>query len=477
MKKKENLFGKTVAIYGLSKTGLAAANALKKRGVYVIAWDDNEESQILATQNDITLKNLHDYNFSNIDYLIWSPGIPHTLPKPNPIAMKAKQAGVEIISDIEVFINLFPDYKYIGITGTNGKSTVTGLIHHILNCSGKHSAVGANYGIPVFELPILPDDGIYVFELSSYQIELTPSLNMSCSVLTNISPDHLDRHKDMNGYANVKSRIFNRTDIKQHYNVICIDDEYSKKIFKKVSGNVKNITIPVSTKRKIEGIYVTSDGILKDNFFEKDINVLDLKTVTNLLGKHNWQNIANCYAVSRCYKIAIGKFIKAVSSFINLQHRMETVQIPEYFGNILVVNDSKGTNADATQYALEAYNEIYWIAGGRPKTDGIDPLMSLINDTKIIRGYMIGEATSAFHKLVKNKINSYRCWNMKCAVNKAFKHILKDLKKGVVTHPTLLLSPSATSWDQYKSFEDRGDDFKKLILQIADKYSNKYIKK
>ena len=477
MKKNENLFGKTVAIYGLSKTGLAVANALKQRGVYVIAWDDNKDTQILATKNNIILKNLHDCDFNDIDYLIWSPGIPHTLPKPNPIAIKAKNAGVEIISDIEVFINLFPDYKYIGITGTNGKSTVTGLIYHILSCSGKDSAVGANYGIPVFNLPKLTKDGIYVFELSSYQIELTPSLNMSCSVLTNISPDHLDRHKDMDGYSSIKARIFNRTDNKQHYNVICIDDEYSKKIFKKISTNVKDVTVPVSTKKKVGGVYVTNDGLLKDNFFEKNITILDLKTITNLLGKHNWQNIANCYAVSRCYKVKINQFIEALKSFVNLEHRMEKVGIPDCFNNILIVNDSKGTNADATQYALGAYNEIYWIAGGRPKTDGIDPLMPLINNKKIIRGYMIGEATSAYHKLVKRKINSDRCWYMKCAVYKAFKHILKDLKKGVVTHPTLLLSPSATSWDQYKSFEDRGNNFKLLIMQIADKYSRKYTKK
>ena len=475
MKKNENLFGKTIAVYGLNKTGLAVAKSLKQNGVYVIVWDDSKVAQDNASNQGLILKNLYDYDFSSVDYLIWSPGIPHTLPKPHPIAIKAKQAGVELISDIEVFINLYPNYQYIGVTGTNGKSTVTGLIRHILVNSGIDSVCGANYGIPVFALPILPKGGIYIFELSSYQIELTPSLNMSCSVLTNLSPDHLDRHGNMTGYAAVKSRIFDRTDNKKHYNVICIDDKFSKQIFNNVDE--KNITIPVSTKSKIKGIYVTSDGILTDNFFENNKIILDLKTITNLPGKHNWQNIANCYAVSKCYKIKLNKFIDALKSFVNLDHRMERVIIPKCFDNILVINDSKGTNADATQYAIGAYNEIYWIAGGKPKTDGIDPLLHLINDKKIIRGYMIGESTKAFHKLLKNKIDSWRCYNMKKAVYKAFKHILRDLKKGKVTHPTLLLSPSATSWDQYSGFEARGDDFKKLIKEVSEKYANKYIKK
>lgn len=476
MKKNENLLGKTIAIYGLSKTGFSIAKYLRQNGVYVIAWDDDKNTRDSASLQGIILKNLYEYDFGMLDYLIWSPGIPHTLPKPHPIALKAKDAGVEMISDVEVFINLYPDYQYIGVTGTNGKSTVTGLITHILTVSGINSVCGANYGIPMFDLPKLPKNGVYVLELSSYQIELTSSLNMSCSVLTNLSPDHLDRHGGMNGYADIKSRIFERTDNKQHYNVICIDDEYSKNIFNKIKNN-QDVTVPVSTRSKLKGIYVTSNGFLIDNFFVDNEKILDLKTITNLRGKHNWQNVANCYAVSQCYGITHDKFIEALKSFINLEHRMETVQIPDCFKNILVVNDSKGTNADATQYALEAYDEIYWIAGGRQKTDGIDPLLHLINDKKIIHGYMIGEATKAFHRLVKDKIDSWRCYNMKRAVYKAFKHILKDLKKGRVVHPTLLLSPSATSWDQYSSFEHRGRDFKNLIKEVTEKYVRKYCKK
>ncbi|MDR2934166.1 MAG: UDP-N-acetylmuramoyl-L-alanine--D-glutamate ligase [Rickettsiales bacterium] len=478
MKKNINLFGKTIAVYGLNKTGVAIATSLKQRGAYIIAWDDNKNAQENASSKGIFLKNLYDEDFKNVDYLVWSPGISHTIPTPHPIATNAKIAGVEIISDIEVFMNMFPKNKYIGITGTNGKSTVTGLIHHILKTNKIETAVGANYGIPVFALPELSEKGVYVFELSSYMIELTPSLNIDCAVLTNMSPDHLDRHKNMDGYAKIKSQIFNRTDNKSHFNIIGIDDKHSAKIYEEVIKNRNtDTTIPVSIKNSIKGIYVDDDGILKDNFFEKNKKVFDLKKLTNLLGKHNWQNIAECYAVACCYKIPTEKFIIALQSFENLDHRMEKLPMPKYFENITVVNDSKGTNADSTKYALDAYKEIYWIAGGRQKTDGIEPLVKMLKPSKIIRAYMIGEATRPYHKIAKNKIDSYRCWTMKRAVNKAFKHITHDMKKGIVSHPTLLLSPSATSWDQYKSFEHRGDEFKKIVADVVAKYTKKYEKK
>ncbi len=478
MKKNINLFGKTIAIYGLNKTGISIANALKQRGAYVVAWDDDKNAQSNAVKNNIFLNNLYNEDFKKIDFLVWSPGIAHTLPTPHIIATNAKNAGVEIVSDIEFFLSLFPKNRYIGITGTNGKSTVTGLIHHILKTNKIETAVGANYGIPVFDLPILSEKGAYVFELSSYQIELTPSLNVDCALLTNISPDHLDRHKNMDGYAEVKSRIFNRTDSKSHFNIISVDDKYSAKIYESVCKNCSDdLTIPVSIKNVVKGIYVDADGILRDNFFEKNKKIFDLKKLSNLLGKHNWQNIAECYAFAKCYKISAEKFIASLQSFESLSHRMEKISVPECFENIAIVNDSKGTNADSTKYALDAYREIYWIAGGRAKTDGIDPLVKMLKPSKIIRAYMIGEATRAYHKIAKNKIDSYRCWTMKRAVSKALKHILSDVKKGRVSHPTLLLSPSATSWDQYKSFEHRGEDFKKIVNEIIAKHEEKYRKK
>ena len=468
------LLGKTIAIYGLSKTGISAAKALGQRGIHIILWDENKDKIENAASLGFVVKNLHEADFSKIDYLIWSPGIPHTLPTPNPIALKAKEHNVPIVCDIEFFTSIFTNGKYIGITGTNGKSTTTGLIHHIFKTAGKETAIGGNYGIPVFDLPELSNKGFYILELSSYQIELSPSLNMDCAILTNISEDHIDRHKDMNGYISVKKRIFNRVDDKAHFNIITVDDKYSQKVFEEISDiKLKDTTVPVSSSKRIKGVYVDSDGVLKDNFWEKDKKIFDLSKLENLQGKHNWQNIAISYAVSKCYDIDTEQFKTALQTFTNLPHRMEKIPTEGMFENIQIINDSKGTNADATQYPLQAYSEIYWIAGGRPKSDGIDPLIKFIKPSKIFRAYMIGEATRPFHKIVKERTKSYRCWTLKKAVKKAFKHMLKDMKKGYAKNPTLLLSPSATSWDQFKSFEDRGDQFKQIVKEVMNKYDKK----
>ena len=205
-----HLLNKTVAILGLGKSGMSVARELKKRGVYVIAWDDNKILQEKAIEQQIYVKDLRTINFTDVEFLIISPGIPHTYPKPHEIVGMTKEKNVKIISDIELFINTYTKANYIGITGTNGKSTTTALIYHILKENNIPCEIGGNFGIPVFDLKELDNNGYYVFEMSSYQLEITPSLNFDISILLNITPDHLSRHNGMDGYINAKKRIFNR---------------------------------------------------------------------------------------------------------------------------------------------------------------------------------------------------------------------------------------------------------------------------
>ncbi len=467
-----NLLNKTVAILGLGKTGMAVARELKIRGVHVIAWDDKEELRKEAMSLNVSIQDLRTVDFSNVELLVISPGIPHTYPAPHPVAKLAKEHGVRIISDIELFVSSYKDAKYIGITGTNGKSTTTALIYHILKENGITCAIGGNFGIPVFDLPILGKDGYYVFEMSSYQIELSPSIDFDISVLLNITPDHLSRHNGMNGYVAVKKQIFNRKSKKNVVNVVAVDDGYTKKIFNELcKEQPKSKNIPVSYSKIVsDGYYISSNGVLIDNTVGEKKQIFDVKTLENLQGKHNWQNILAAFAAVKKTGIPTTKIINAIKSFKTLEHRIENIGT---FAGIKFINDSKATNAESVKYAIESMNDIYWIIGGRQKEGGIDILKPQLGDGKIKRTFIIGECEKEFYNVTKNIIPSYRCHKLEKAVNKAFKLALKDLKKGKVKKPIILLSPATASFDQYKSFEERGEHFKSLFEKIKGKYAKK----
>ena len=469
------LLNKTVAVFGLGKTGMAVARELKLRGVHVIGWDDKEALRNEATKLKVSVQDLRYVDFSTVDILVISPGIPHTYPAPHPVAQLAKDAGVPIVSDIELFVSTYRDAKYIGVTGTNGKSTTTALIYHILKESGVPCAIGGNYGIPVFDLPVLGADGYYVFEMSSYQIELSPSIDFDISAILNITPDHLSRHNGMDGYVAVKKRIFHRKNKTgaDTVNVVAIDDKYTKTMFDElVEEQPKAKNIPVSFSKKIDnGYYVTSKGLLIDNTKGEKNQLMDLSQLSNLKGKHNWQNIAVAFAVAKKAGIPTAKILKAIESFKTLEHRIENVGT---FAGIQFIDDSKATNAESVKYAIDSMDDIYWIIGGRQKEGGISILEPQLGDGKIKRVFCIGECEKDFYNVTKKVLPSYRCHKLDKAVLKAFKLAVKDLRKKKVEKPVILLSPATASFDQYKSFEERGDHFKKLYAEIKEKYKKKF---
>lgn len=467
-----NLLNKTVAVFGLGKSGMAVVRELKQRGIHVIAWDNKEELRKEASNFGATIQDLMTVNFSDVEFLVISPGIPHTYPTPHPIAQRAKDAGVKILDDIELFVSTYKNAHYIGITGTNGKSTTTALVHHILKENDIPTAIGGNFGIPVFDLPVLGNDGWYVFEMSSYQIELSPSIDFDISAILNITPDHLSRHNGMDGYVNIKKQIFNRISKKNVSNVIAVDDEYTKKIFNELQKESVSSAhnIPVSFNRKVDGYYVNSFGILIDNTKGEKKELFDLKTLLNLKGKHNWQNIVVSFAVAKSVGIATSKILNAIKTFTPLEHRVEKVAD---FASVEFINDSKATNAEATQYAISSLDDVYWIIGGRKKEGGIDILMPQLSNGNIKRIFTIGECENEFYNQTKKIVPTYKCHKLDKAVIKAFKLATHDLKKKKVNNPVVILSPACASFDQYKSFEARGEHFKTIVRNIIAKYKNK----
>lgn len=469
-----SLLNKTVAILGLARSGMAAARELRLRGVHVVAWDAKEEPRRQAAQMGVAVQDLLTVDFSRVEFLVISPGIAHTHPAPHPVADKAARAGVKIISDMELFMSTYRDAKYIGVTGTNGKSTTTALIHHILKENGLRAEIGGNFGIPVFDLPILGEGGYYVFEISSYQLETTPSLDLDAAVLLNITPDHLARHGGMDGYVAAKKLIFRRALKKNYANIVAVDDEYTRKIFRELEKEAKHgvKNIPVSCERRAEGGYwANSRGMLIDNAKGEARELLNLKELENLRGRHNWQNIAAAFAAARHAGLAATKIAAAVKSFKTLEHRIENVGT---FAGVEFINDSKATNAESAKFAIQSMDDVYWIAGGRAKEGGIDILKPDLARGNIKRAFLIGECEKQFYNEIKAGIKSYKCHRLEKAVHKAFKCAIKDLKKGKVKKPAILLSPATASFDQYKSYEERGAHFKEIYAKIVQKYKKKF---
>jgi UDP-N-acetylmuramoylalanine--D-glutamate ligase len=467
-----SLLNKTVAVLGLARSGMSVVRELKQRGVHVVAWDMKDDLRHQAMLLGATVQDLMTLDFSAVEFLVISPGIPHTHPDPHPVAEKAKKAGTMIVSDLELFVSTYRDAKYIGVTGTNGKSTTAALIHHILKENGIKAEIGGNFGIPAFDMPVLGADGCYVLELSSYQLELTPSLDLDVAVLSNITPDHLARHGGMDGYVAAKKLIFHRASKKNYANVVAVDDEYTRGIFRELEktspSGAKNI--PVSLDHKVDGYYANSKGRLIDNTKGEAKEAMDLNGLENLKGRHNWQNVAAAFAATRYAGIAPTKIAAAIRSFKNLEHRIENVGT---FAGVTFINDSKATNAESVKFALQAMNDVYWILGGRPKESGIDILKPDLKRGNIKRAFAIGECEKRFYADVKNDIKAYKCHRLDKAVKKAFKLAHRDLRKGKVERPIILLSPATASFDQYKSYEERGAHFKKLFAEIVAKYRKK----
>jgi UDP-N-acetylmuramoylalanine--D-glutamate ligase len=445
--------GYRVAVLGLGKSGLATARALIASGAEVWAWDDSEDSRAKAREAEIPLVDLNNADLREATTLVISPGIPHTHPAPHPVAAKAKEAGLEIVCDIELLARSQREASYIGVTGTNGKSTTTALIGHVLTHAKRAVQVGGNIGTPALMLEPLGPTGSFVLEMSSYQLELVPSIVFDGAVLLNISPDHLDRHGGMAGYIAAKRTIFRRQ-TSPRFAVIGIDDDVCASIYADLVQAGDQIVIPVSGRGGVQGGVYAQRGGLWDARHGDPVRIASLSDCPALPGAHNAQNAAAAAAVALRIGVPPKTIAEALKSFPGLPHRQERVLEKD---GVLFVNDSKATNADAAARALGCYEKIRWIAGGRAKEGGIESLRPLFG--RIAKAYLIGEAAGDFARAL-GAVPHALCGTLDKAVAQAW----NDARDG---GGVILLAPACASWDQFKSFEHRGDAFRGLAKSLA----------
>jgi UDP-N-acetylmuramoylalanine--D-glutamate ligase len=455
--------GKDVGVFGLGRTGISVARALQAGGARVCAWDDNEAARAAAAEAGVTLVDLNRRDWQNFAALVLSPGIPYRFPEPHRIVRMAQLVGVPVIGDMELFARAVADLspfdrpKIVGITGTNGKSTTTALIGHILRATGKDVRVGGNIGISVLDLERLHAGAIYVLELSSYQLDLVETLKCDVAVMLNISPDHLNRHGGMDGYVAAKKRIF-RNQGPEDFAIVGVDDLRSQVICTQLSADGSRHVVPVSAEMGLGRGVSVMDGLLCDNMLGRSGAPASIRTARALPGRHNHQNAAAAYAACRALGLDARDILAAIATFPGLPHRLEMVGEVE---GVRFVNDSKATNAQAAEQALRAYPNAYWIAGGRPKEEGIDDLASFFPTIK--KAYLIGEAADAFGRVLAGKVDNVKSRTLEAAVDAAF----ADARASGTEHPVILFSPACASFDQFRDFEQRGDAFRALAAAIA----------
>ncbi|MBP1857439.1 UDP-N-acetylmuramoyl-L-alanine--D-glutamate ligase [Rhizobium herbae] len=441
--------GKQVALFGLGGSGLATAQALVAGGAKVTAWDDNPDSVAKAAAAGIGTGDLHQADWMSFSAFVLSPGVPLTHPKPHWTVDLAHAAGVEIIGDVELFVRErrahAPDCPFIAITGTNGKSTTTALIAHILTASGRDTQLGGNIGTAVMTLDPPAPGRFYVVECSSYQIDLAPTINPSAGILLNLTPDHLDRHGSMDHYAAIKERLIAGSDMA----IVGVDDIYTEAIADRATLAGHRV-IRIARHRPLgEGLFADGTRVMRAEGGIASV-LADLDGIATLRGNHNAQNAAA--AIAACLSVGVSEsdILAGLSSFPGLKHRMQPVGRK---GNVIFVNDSKATNADAAAPALSSYDRIYWIAGGLPKEGGITSLAPFF--PKIAKAYLIGEAAPAFAATLGEMVP----FEISGTLERAVVHAAADAAKDKAAQSAVMLSPACASFDQYKNFEVRGDAF------------------
>jgi UDP-N-acetylmuramoylalanine--D-glutamate ligase len=453
--------GRTVAVFGLARTGLAAARSLVAGGAQVALWDERPEGRAAAQAEGLPLVDLTTADWSQFAALMLSPGVPLTHPAPHWTVLKAREAGVEILGDIELFaraVNAAPEHKrpkIVAITGTNGKSTTTALIGHICAAAGRDTRVGGNIGVGVLDLEDMHGGAVYVLELSSYQLDLTTSLKPDVAVLLNVSPDHLERHGGMEGYVAAKRRVL-LNQVKGDTAVIGVDDPWGQRICTEITAANRRTIVPISASKAMgRGVYVLQ-GLLYDATGERATEVVDLLRARSLPGRHNWQNAAAAYSAVRGLGISPEEAAEGLMSFPGLAHRMETVG---QVGRVRFVNDSKATNTDAARQAMSSYPKFYWIAGGQAKTGGIESLADLF--PRVEKAYLIGDAAETFGATLAGKAAVAQCGTMERAVAMAYADAAAKGQEAIV-----LLSPASASFDQFADFEARGEAFRDAVLHL-----------
>lgn len=438
-----------VALFGLGGSGFATARALISGGAEVTAWDDNPDSVAKAAAEDIRTEDLHNIDWSQQALFVLSPGVPLTHPKPHWTVDLARAAGVDIVGDVELFVRErrahAPDCPFIAITGTNGKSTTTALVAHILTSSGYDTQLGGNIGTAVLTLDPPRAERFYVVECSSYQIDLAPTLNPSAGILLNLTPDHLDRHGTMQHYADIKERLGAGSDVA----IVGVDDSHSALIADRVQrAGVKVVRI---SRRNVvaDGIYAEGTKLIQAAGGAM-LPFADLDGIQTLRGSHNAQNAAAAVAACLAVGVSADDIRAGLASFPGLKHRMQPVG---QRGRVVFINDSKATNADAAAPALSSYDRIYWIAGGLPKAGGITTLAPYF--PRIAKAYLIGEAAAEFAATLGEAVP----YEISGTLERAVAHAAADADRDESSASAVMLSPACASFDQYKNFEVRGDAF------------------
>lgn len=454
----QTLQGKSVAIFGLGLSNMAVIRALAAHNVRVYAWDDAPAKFEGAAAAGAIVAELDADVLAQCAVLVLAPGVNFTV-DPHPVVVRARDAGLEIICDIEIFYRARPEAcRIVAITGTNGKSTTSALTGHIFNQCGQRAHVAGNIGRPVLDLDGIGAGDVVVLELSSFQLDLCPQFSADIAVLMNITPDHLDRHGTMDEYVNAKRRILNDTGDA----VIAIDDPLSKALAIEAAQKGARKVHMVSVGGPIEGGVYMQDGALIDDMDGEGAEIFR-PLVATLPGVHNQQNILVAYNIARLFGIAPSAIAEAVKTYPGLPHRQFLVRI---INGMPYINDSKATNADAAARALSCYRKIYWIAGGRMKEGGLDGLDMYMD--RIRHVFLIGEAAEHFADwLDKRGVPHTISRTLERAVEDA--HDLAQAERGEPGGMgTVLLSPACASFDQFQNFEDRGDLFTRCVNALPE---------
>ena len=444
----------TLALFGLGSSGLATAGALGDSGASVLAWDDLPEPRRAAEAAGIALSEPAAWDWPSLDALVLSPGIPLTHPEPHPVVRSARRAACPVIGDIELLGEAAPEARMVGVTGTNGKSTTTALLGHLLSEAGREVAIGGNLGPPALSLPLLGQGGTYVLECSSYQLDLIERMRFDTAILLNISPDHLDRHGDLAGYVAAKRRMFRDRPAGGQVAIVGTDDDASRALLAELETRAGWTLVPIGVGRTVEG----GVSVLRGTLFEDEEPVAELSDIDTLPGSHNHQNAAAAFAAARSLGLTRAEAAGALATYPGLPHRQETVAV---IGGVRYVNDSKATNGEACRHALACYPAIYWIAGGKPKADGLKAVLPELH--RVRRAYLIGSAEAAFAGEIGGRAPVERCGDLACALEAAHRDAQRERPRGA----TVLLSPACASFDQWPSFAARGDAFRAAARRLS----------
>lgn len=448
-----HLGGRSIGVFGLARSGLATVRSAIAGDAEVFVWDDKEAAREEAARLGGFPVEPPEWPWDRIESLVLAPGVPLTYPAPHAIVEMARQAGVEIICDIELlWREVEGRARIVAVTGTNGKSTTTALLGHILSVGGPTS-VGGNIGRAALDLEPPGERRTYVLEMSSYQLDLTRHFRPDVAIWLNLTPDHLDRHGDLRGYAKAKARVFVNM-VPEGTAIVGIDEPPMQVVAAalKSQGRPKLVTVSV-VKNKGASLFVDADGTL----FEGERRETSFAGLETLRGLHNWQNAAVAWAAAKAMGLYGGIILSAMESFPGLAHRMEVIGRR---GPVLFINDSKATNADAAAKALATFDPIYWIAGGLSKEGGIAALAEYY--PRIAKAYLIGKAADEFSGALSGQVPHVIAGDLDTAVQMAAYDAGVDDR----AEPTVLLSPACASFDQYTDFEARGDAFRRAVAAL-----------